>query len=70
MKESQELSDTSVNVNCDDKAETCPCVCRRGNEEFREAWGVGIYPELWAMFSQAGTVCSAADSSLRTPKLT
>lgn len=42
----------------------------KGDDGWREVWVVGIYPEPWPVFSQTGTVCSAADSSLRTAKLT
>lgn len=69
MKELQELFGTSLSVNFIIKAETGPCVCWRGMTDW-EVWVVGIYPELWPVFSQTGTVCSAEDSSLRTAKLT
>lgn len=64
MKESQEISDTSVDVKYTNKAETCPWACCRVNRGWREVWTVGIYLELWASVFQTG-----ADTSLRTHKL-
>lgn len=54
MKESQEISDTSVNGNYNNKAETCPLARRSGNGGLREVWVLGIYPELWGSVFQTG----------------